>query len=61
MQVESTEKFLVDLKTEHVEGHLCVCCRHRSVCKVRAATDEVLQVVITRCTAFEAESRSQLV
>ena len=60
MQVESTEKYLSDLKTEHVEGHLCVCCRHRAVCKVHAATDEVLQVTIVRCTAFEAKGKSDL-
>lgn len=42
-----------ELKAIQRECHLCFACTHASVCKVAAAIDPELLVIIQQCLAFE--------
>lgn len=46
---------LGEVKARHREQHLCLRCIHQAVCKVVAATDPQMLVIIRQCMMFEPD------
>ena len=57
MQTENHEMNLGELKAIQREQHLCGHCSHAPVCKVVAAVEPQLLVIISQCMAFDPDER----
>lgn len=58
-QTESREVSLGERKAIQRERHLCGYCSHAPVCKVVAAIEPHLLVIISQCMAFDPDGRDR--
>ena len=56
MNTQSEEISVGEMKAIQRENHLCFGCSHAVVCKIAAAIDPELLVIIQQCLAFESEN-----
>lgn len=59
METENHEMNLGELKAIQREQHLCGQCSHAPVCKIVAAIEPHLLVIIGQCLAFDPDGRDQ--